>query len=290
MKNLVITAAALSVVAPLSAQAADVSTPPVVYAPEVSAPVQHEVTSTATGWYLRGDVGYSYNKLRGATYATSTGEASFTTVDLDESFTAGVGVGYQINSRLRADLTLDYMTKTDFTGSTGPGGPCNINGVVVAAPDCVSRDLASFTAWSLLANAYVDLFTYGRVTGYVGAGLGATYINWSTLHNTECQDSTGTCDDNSIDHAGAFGWRATAALMAGASVKINCAMSADLGYRYRYIHGGRMFQYNRIGRTGPGFHKAIHSHEGRAGLRYALGGCETPIPPYEPPELPPVYK
>lgn len=294
MKKMLASTAILSLAGVLPALTADIGSPPVIYPPIVGEPVYHETpaVSVASGWYLRGDAGFGWNRLRGASYATTTGTANFTTAKLKSSFSAGLGVGYKFNQRFRSDLTLDYLAKTKFEGSTGPGGPCTISGVgVVAAPDCVSKDVASYTAWSLLANAYVDLFTYGRVTGYAGAGLGMTYIDWNKLENTECQASTGICNNTSIDHVGQHGWRATAALMAGASVKITCALAADVNYRYRFISGGGMFKYNSTGTTGPGVTEAIHSHEGRAGLRYSFGGCaDSYIPPYEPPALPPVYK
>lgn len=288
MKKIVITAATVSLLATMSATAADISTAPAYY-PPVMKPIHHEVKA-ASGWYIRGDVGANWNKLRSANYLTSTGSADFTTAELKNGFSAGVGIGYQITNRVRADLTLDHLFQTKFTGSTGPGGPCTINGSFVAAPNCVSKDTASYSGWSLLANAYVDLFTYGRVSGYVGAGLGATRINWDTLNNTECRSDTDECNSTAIEHNGASGWRATAALMAGASIKLNCALHADLGYRYRYMAGGRMFERVASVATGPGFNDAIHSHEGRAGLRYSFGGCQEVIPPYEPPVLPPVYK
>lgn len=274
------------------AMAADANLPPIVYPPVISDPAPQEtmVEHKAKGWYLRGDASYSFYNLRGADYTTTGGTASFTTVKLKDSFSAGAGVGYQFNDRFRSDLTLDYMFKTNFEGTTGPGGPCTINSTFVAAPNCVSQDVSSFDAWSLMANAYVDLFTYGRVTAYAGAGLGGTYIKWNTLNNTECNNLTGACNATSIDHDGAKGWRLTAALMAGASVKLNCAWAADVNYRYRYIDGGRMFEYSSVGTTGPGFTKTIHSHEARAGLRYSFGGCEQP-PVYIPPVYePPVYK
>ncbi len=44
-------------------------------------------------------------------------------------------------------------------------------------------------AYSLLANAYVDLGTYGYITPYVGAGIGGTYVKWDKLRNTSCADN-----------------------------------------------------------------------------------------------------
>jgi opacity protein-like surface antigen len=63
---------------------------------------------------------------------------------------------------------------------------------------CTSTDLSSLTAWTLMANAYVDLGTYGYFTPYVGGGIGGTYVKWKDLSNTSC-DSSGSgngCDND----------------------------------------------------------------------------------------------
>jgi opacity protein-like surface antigen len=60
-----------------------------------------EVTVTeATGWYLRGDVGYGFTDLRGAKYfqGSNATKSISTTADLRDAFTVGGGVGYQVNS------------------------------------------------------------------------------------------------------------------------------------------------------------------------------------------------
>ena len=265
--------------------AADIGSPPDVYQPINEEPV-YQAAPVASGWYLRGDAGFATHQLRGITYAVSGGTNVFTEHKLKLSYSLGAGVGYRINDQVRTDLTLDYLFNSNFTGATVGTCPVGVGGALI---DCTSNDIASFTAWSLLANAYVDLFTYGRVTGYAGAGLGATHIKWGNLSNTACETADPTNCDTTKTHGGSSGWRATAALMAGASIKINCALAADVNYRYRYMAGGRMFEYAWGG--GPGFTKAIHSHEGRAGLRYSFGGCKDSYQPsYEPPMLPPVYK
>ncbi|MBB4063175.1 outer membrane protein [Gellertiella hungarica] len=262
-----------------AAMAADLYQPaePVPVAPP---PV---VVSEASGWYLRGDAGYSFNRSRGAWYfqGSNDTETDFTTAGLRNSFTLGGGVGYQVNSYLRTDLTLDYMFKGDFTGSTR--GACGV------ANACTSTDIASMNALSLLANAYVDLGTYGSITPYVGGGLGGTYVKWGDLSNTSCDDSDSTNCDPTQTHGGNGNWRFTYALMAGASVDLTCNLKADVGYRYRRVEGGRMFDYKSFG--GPGYDKGFDSHEGRVGLRYIFSGCEQAyMPPVEVPVAPIVYK
>ena len=160
------------------------------------------------------------------------------------------------------------------------------------AANCVSTDRASWNALSLLANAYVDLGTYGGVAGgfggvtpYVGAGIGATRVNWGSLRNTSCDiNDPGNCDE-STTHDGEDSWRFTYALMAGASIDLTCNWKADAGYRFRQIAGGDMFGYANNG--GPGEDDGFYVHEARLGLRYTFNSCEVP---YVPPVEPVVYK
>ena len=80
MKKIAITAATLGLATTMSATAADISSPPVYHTPEVT-PVHHEVKS-ATGWYLRGDVGYGVNRMKGADYVVSGVTNVFATAKL----------------------------------------------------------------------------------------------------------------------------------------------------------------------------------------------------------------
>lgn len=223
----------------------------------------------ASGWYLRGDVGYSFNKSRGAEYTRSdSGTAvdySFSRKSVDDNFLFGGGVGYQITNYLRTDLTLDYMAKSKFSAN----GPL-INNVSSA-----------MRAYGLMANAYVDLGTYGRITPYVGAGIGGAYVKWDRL--TAC----GNCE---IDGKG--DWRFAYGLMAGASIDVTCNLKADVGYRFRQIAGGDMFGISASGLTSAGRDKGITSHEIRVGGRYVFNGCDTAqyIPPADIPLQPTVYK
>jgi opacity protein-like surface antigen len=250
--------------------------------PEASQDTPEVTVQESTGWYLRGDVGYSFNKLRGAKFfqgGSSKSETDFRSTDIDDSFTFGGGVGYQINNYLRSDVTFDYLTKSDFEGSTS--GSCGV------AADCISKDRASMRAYSLLANVYVDLGTYAYFTPYVGAGIGATYVKWDKLRNTSCATGNPALCDDSVEHGGKGSWRATGALMAGATIDVTCNVKADVGYRFRYVDGGDMFGYASNG--GPGRDKGFYSHEARLGARYVFGGCATPVA-YEPEPAPLVYK
>ncbi|GEO87315.1 MULTISPECIES: outer membrane protein [Alphaproteobacteria] len=260
-----------------AAHSADIYQPePVPYeAPEV------QVTE-ASGWYLRGDAGYDFNKLRGAEYfqGSNSNLVDFDDADLKNSFTLGAGVGYQINNYLRTDLTFDYMFKSDFDGSTS--GTCGSPLV-----PCTSSDVAAMRAYTLMANAYVDIGSYGMVTPYVGAGIGGAYVQWDNLKNTACADDGSGCDGE-VKHSGRGDWRFAYQLMAGASIDVTCNVKADVGYRFRHTLGGDMFGYNSNG--GPGYDKGFYSHEAHVGARYLFGACAEPVAAYEPPPQPLVYK
>lgn len=262
-----------------SASAADIYQPqpePYLDAPEIV------VQQASSGWYLRGDVGYSFNKLRGAEYfqGSNSNLVDFDSASLRNGAIVGVGVGYQVTDYLRTDLTFDYLTSSKFRGSTVGG--C---GVLPAGP-CTSTDRSTMRAYSLMANAYVDLGTYGSITPYVGAGIGGTYVKWNRLRNLSCADDGSGCDPET-SHGGENSWRFTYALMAGASIDITCNVKADVGYRFRHVTGGDMFGYNLGG--GPGRDKGFYNHEARVGARYVFGGCDTPVA-YEPAPAPLVYK
>ena len=283
MRKIFLASAAMVLAGVGTAGAADVMQAPYVEAPVYSAPVTQPVAS-AGGWYLRGDVGYSWNKLKAANFFQGdlNTYAPFTTAKLRSSYTVGGGVGYQINHKLRSDVTLDYFSKADFRGSTT--GSCGV------ATACTSTDLTSVSGLSLLANAYVDLYTAGRFTFYAGGGIGGTRVKWDDLSNTSCETGNSANCDGTEFHGGASGWRFTYALMAGATVDVTCNVKADVGYRYRHISGGGMFKsLNSDGYQG--YHKGISSHEVRGGLRYGFGGCAQEEIYIEPaPIMPAVYK
>lgn len=261
-----------------SAIAADVIEAPVEPAPVV---VEHAPVA-ASGWYLRGDIDYHWSDVDDIEYITYTppGTGAFTSTELDGSWSIGGGVGYRMNDYLRADLTVDYLADADFTGSTS--GTCG-------GLPCTSVDSSSYSALLVLANAYVDLGTYGGFTPYIGAGIGGAHVSWDDLNNSVGGVVT--------THGGASNWRFAYALHAGTSYCISDNLDLDVGYRYSHIEGGRMFEFAPI--AGPGFDDGIDNHEVRAGLRYKFGGghggkgCGATVAYHEPVPVdynPPVYK
>lgn len=267
-----------------SVLAADIIEAPVV----IDAPEPVHVAA-ANGWYIRGDVGYVVNGKVHADYVTYGAPGGSNTLEgkLGNGFSGGAGVGYQITDYLRGELAGDYLFGAKFKGSS-TGGPCLIAGSSV--PNCVSTDNDTYSAMSLMANAYVDLGTFSGFTPYVGAGLGVSKIKWDGLRNSECNAANPASCNPEVVHEGGKGLRASLALMVGASYDVTCNLKADVGYRYRHTSGGKMFEY--AGFAGPGDNKALKSHEIRTGLRWAIGGrnCGSPAVSYHEPLNPPVYK
>ena len=261
--------------------AADIYEPPIVEAPPIYNEPIH-VEPSYGGWYLRGDIDYHFSTFRGGnyiTYGTPGGLGAFDFGNLRGAFSGGVGVGYKMNRWFRADLTADYFFRSTFTGQT--------SGVCPGGGACTSVDTSAYSAIVAMANVYVDLGTWHKVTPYVGAGFGGARIKWDDLRNTVGGTTT--------THTGVTSWRFAWALMAGASYCINRNWAVDAGYRFMRISGGRMFEY--APEAGPGFDLGFNVHEARAGLRYQFGGGNTgcgkkqEFIPYEPEPIQPiVYK
>ncbi|RWA68173.1 outer membrane protein [Mesorhizobium sp.] len=255
--------------------AADIAEPPPV---EEAPPIVEAQPVDFGGWYIRGDIDYHWSRFRGGDYITYGAapqtQGSFASGKLKGAFSAGAGIGYQVNQYFRTDLTADWMGKSNFRGSTvgfcGGGVPC------------VSTDTSSYSALLLLANAYVDIGTWHGVTPYVGAGIGGAWVKWDTLHNSDL--------DGDFFHQGGKGWRFAYALMAGASYCLTDRVKLDVGYRYSHINGGKMFEYASDSNVGPGYDRGINVHEVRGGLRYQFGrsDCAPPPEPYVP-EPEPIY-
>lgn len=256
--------------------------PPIV----VNDSPEYVPVEVGSGWYLRGDVAYvfqsrigpvNYRTYDGITY----GEDTFDTRSISSDFSWGGGVGYRFNDWIRADATVEGF-RASFSGSTSSPLPC-IDPLVdptYAGTSCRSEDGSEFSAIGVMANGYVDLGTFVGLTPYVGAGVGYSYVSWGGLQNqTYCVDGVGVCPAPGVvattEHAGENNWRLTYALMAGFAYDINDYLKVDVGYKYRHVNGGGMFQWDAasagLGATGTqGTDDGFETHEVKLGLRYEL--------------------
>ena len=257
---------------PVAAYAADYDPP--IFAEEAAEYVPVEVGS---GWYLRGDVSYVFDKsIDGVDYTAFDGignvSASFTSASIDTDFAWGGGFGYRFTDYFRADATIDGF-RADFDGSTSSANPCLDDPVL--GTSCRSTNGSEVSAVSVMANGYVDLGTYVGITPYAGAGIGYSYLSWSDLNDTTyCVGGVPPCAGvgsvGGSTHAGEDGWRFTYALMAGVAYDISRNLKLDVGYKYRSIDGGNMFKWDSADSFGDGSHGNIDTHEVKLGLRYEL--------------------
>ncbi len=108
-------------------------------------------------FYVRGDAGWSFLEWEDG------GD--------DDALTVGLGVGYQWEDYLRADVRVDWS------------GPFDTGAV----------DLESTT---VLGNAYIDIPLTDNITPYVGAGLGWGWVN---------SDGGGVGDDSGFAYSATIG-------------------------------------------------------------------------------------
>ncbi|WP_181706664.1 outer membrane protein [Chthonobacter rhizosphaerae] len=245
MKYHVLAAVAAAAVAGLlgPATAADMPEYPIIETPE---PMPLPAVG---GWYLRGDIGYKVYETPDAVF-DAPGYGRLFDESMDDTAVIGFGVGYQVNEYLRLDTTLDYEFKAGYAGRLACLGPCGGG---------TSLEEADIDAWTGLVNAYVDVATWGSLTPYVGAGIGASYVSTS---NVRADAPPGSRYD------GDSTWNLSWALMAGTAVRVSENMLID--FNYRYLHLG-----DAKSDTIPTFTQSIEyediaAHEFRVGLRYNL--------------------
>lgn len=222
-----------------SAQAADPSML-IGAAPEVFKRIPAVVEEFGSGWYLRGDIGYRRSDLDGI--STTNGGVGPRNGEFEDAFSVGGGVGLKY-SWFRADLTADYLGKTEFRGTTLTSGDTrtSLEGVVA------------------LANIYVDLGTWTGFTPYVGVGVGASNLWTKGLTSPTLPANT--------DMSTGTKWDMAWALMAGMSYQISARMIVDGGYRY--LHLGDATTGNDAAANQVQF-KDLTAHELRLGVRYLI--------------------
>jgi len=251
-RKLLFAALAAACLAPASgALAAD------LFEPVIEEPDAVPFVETGVNWYLRGDIGYRRYNSPDVFY---TGYAppidAFFSERLRSIATFGGGFGLRLNSWFRTDVTVDYGSKSKFTGRLTCPGACGGLGAGLT-----SSESAKLSATTILANAYLDLGHWYGFTPYVGAGIGAS--------NLEISDYTFINPDGTVGaNPSGKRWGLTWALMAGLAVQITDGLSVDAGYRYLDL--GKTRSGVVFGGPARVEFKDITAHEFRVGLRYAF--------------------
>lgn len=249
------------------AEAADM---PMVYK---AAPV---VVKEFSGWYLRGDIGMTNQKVKSIDNALFTPDVLVVNKEFDSGLLFGLGVGYQFNNWFRADVTGEYRGKTAFRGlDIYPGGANDYFG--------------NKSEWLVLANAYVDLGTWWCVTPFIGAGIGFSQNTISNFRDVNVPNAGIAYANNHSQ------WEMAWALHAGLAYKVNSNFTAELSYRYVNLgdfQSGDIIAYDGTNNfNNPLVFKNVSSQDVRLSLRWALGASDyAPVSaPFYAPPPPPAY-
>lgn len=267
LKTVALAAAVMAVLAPQIAKAADLPAP-------LPAPVIEEFG----GWYLRGDIGMSNQKLKGLNHPAFASATGFEFIDrggFDSAPIFGVGIGYKHNNWFRWDLTGEYRGGASFHAMdryvADPGPPI----------DYETNDYrAKKSEWLFLANAYLDLGTWKGITPFIGAGIGTSRNTISHFTDTKVIAGGG-------GYAGtASKWEFAWALHAGVVYDVTPNFAIELAYRYLDLGDARTGTLLNQG-TGtcvtcaPMEFRGITSHDLKLGVRWMF--ADMGYMDYQPP-------
>jgi opacity protein-like surface antigen len=246
-----------------------IAPPPMTYAPP---PVED-----FGGWYLRGDIGFSnqrvdrLNNADDARLTSSVQNLSFNTAGI-----FGLGVGYKFNNWFRADVTGEYRGNSHFYGTdaiTFPGG--------------VGADTyhATKSEWVVLGNAYVDLGTWWCMTPFIGAGVGGARVSINNFTDTGIANLGGGALPGLAFGDNVSKWNLAWAVHAGVAYQVSPNFTVELAYRYLDMGDGLTGDLRTFDgvndRNNPTTFKNITSHDFKLGVRWNL---DNP-PVYAPPPL-----
>lgn len=233
------------------------------------------------GWYLRGDGAWaSYNVGdvsivdQGLINPPSTIVSSGG--DIDNGWAIGGGFGRYFGSNFRGDLTLEYRSDVDVSGT--------------ANACCSLATQTSVHGVVGLANLYYDFNRGGPIVPYIGGGLGFARLKTGSGVlgcDYDCQNNFGDAT-----YEGTSKTNFAIAGMAGVSVKLRGgeasyvgggmkdapvmveggrALYLDVGYRF--LHLGDIETDHALQTNGNQLDVGwdnLNAHEVRVGLRYDL--------------------
>jgi opacity protein-like surface antigen len=246
------------------------------YAADLSVPIMPQPVGVS-GWYLRGDIGFSNQQLRDLTNIQDVNN-SVQNIGLgfDGAPLFGLGIGYYFNDWLRFDATGEYRSRANFHGTQ----------VITSGGGVITDEYtASKSEWLFLLNGYVDLGTWSGITPFVGAGVGTARNTISSF-----QDICTVCVGPGVAFGDTFSkWNFAWALHAGLAYKVTRNFTLEFAYRYVDLGdaaSGDLYTYlggNAV--VNPMEFHHLTSHDLKLGLRFNFGGddFDRPRPVYVPP-------
>lgn len=234
------------------------------------------------GWYLRGDIGMTntHGTLDNNLYHTAN---TLGVQQIGHEFTSGtsygVGVGYQFNNWFRADVTGEYRSKVNFSG-TDYAHVAALGGYTGGPFDIGDTYRGGYSSWVTMVNAYVDLGTWWCITPFVGAGVGGAYNKTSGLSDITNLPFAGSA---LYQTNGAGKWNLAWAAHAGLAYKVTNNFTIELAYRYLDLGSvgmgyGSSFDGSNAGQSSFQY-KDLTSQDIRLGVRWTCCDVEPPPPP-----------
>ncbi|MBZ9815588.1 outer membrane protein [Mesorhizobium sp. CA7] len=246
----------------------------------------YQPVEVGSGWYLRGDVGYAFNKP----YDFSETPAGLSTKN--SPLSGSIGMGYHFNDYFRGELNFGLLPTSKFASSfqttcdgTQTVSVTDASGTsVFAGPStrgCEGSNNGNNKAYDVMASAFVDLGTYVGITPYVGGGIGLAYSSYRFAQgDRNCVDSSTTvgstttifeCDDPSGYKGSAQSekqFSLTYMLGAGFAYQVSKNVAVDVGYQYVALPSAKYVVSDNAG--DPIFKKGLDYHQVKLGLRYDL--------------------
>jgi len=238
--------------------------------PQLMPPMYAPPVEIGASWYLRGDIGMTnqkvgslFNVLYGSVTSVDTVQKEF-----DSSPLFGIGIGYQFNHWLRADVTGEYRGSANFKGLD-----------IVRAGVSIFTDeyRASKSEWLFLANVYADLGTWWSLTPFVGVGVGMsrnTIAGFLDVNTPFLGVATG---------ATASKWNFAWAIHAGLAYKVTSNFIVELAYRYVSLGdamSGDLVTYTGVSTVNnPMEFRNLTSHDFKLGVRWMLDATPAYMPP-----------
>jgi opacity protein-like surface antigen len=260
-----------------AAYAADaaIAPPPQMYAPAPPADFG--------GWYLRGDIGFSNQRVRNIRKSDPTAYSQINSLNETTNFDTGgifdVGAGYRFNNWFRVDVTAQYRGKANFKGTDVFNA--SAFGLAYNGQDNYN---ASKSELLFLANAYVDLGTWWYVTPFIGAGIGSSRIGISGFTDTGVNNLQlanppfvgGPPVASYATAANGSKWNFAWAAHAGLAYQVSPNVTLELAYSYVDLGSGTTGAVTTFDGATKGNVKFndVTSHDVKLGVRWNLDGPE----------------
>ena len=201
-----------------------IAPPPPMYAPP-------PVVEDFGGWYLRGDIGFSNQRVKRLNNA----------LDADAHL-----VGPAASASTPPASSASASATSSTTGSA-PTSPVNIAAsrsstapTASPSPGGVGADTyhATKSEWVVLANAYVDLGTWWCITPFIGAGVGGARSRSTNFTDQGIANPGGGALPGLAFGDNVSKWNFAWALHAGVAYKVTPNFTVELAYRYLDMGNG----------------------------------------------------